>query len=442
MKKFYYLAVSLAIVFSAASCQKTPSENIEEEAKGNPNQNETPATGSDAMSAYEQKQKLEEVGKALLAELDSDNWAETLEFVQDLSYHLGELESKDGALDQINEWVNSIENQMSQGEYNESDMSLIYKVTIDLALFKGTFTEQRGVFVYDDSNKSNLKVITYLDGSTVTLTVDVGAEKGPYQVYYDEWESYGNYYYDGNGNSYPLSKETDYGYVKIPEFVEATITKDSQTMIKVRLDIKVTDVNSDGELSLSDDKISVSASVTVGDYSVNVSEASFENNTAGASVKLSHGSKQLVSAAANINIEKDWSENMNFEDVEFKAATLSIDVMGAVQVKGEVDYDQYLFYISNAYNNQNNKESFTSALENAEKALNLSVYYDNKPGRQAWLGLEPIQDEGVWTYDVVIRFADGSASSVSSFFSENNFKSLIDAFDKWVSKIDNLVGGK
>ena len=88
------------------------------------------------------------------------------------------------------------------------------------------------------------------------------------------------------------------------------------------------------------------------------------------------------------------------------------------------------------------ENAFKDALAELEKLYGFGVYYDGGNTIQATIGFEPVFDEvdQYWTYNPVIRFADGTSYAVEDYFSQENFGDFANELMNWVNDLMDYLG--
>ena len=132
-------------------------------------------------------------------------------------------------------------------------------------------------------------------------------------------------------------------------------------------------------------------------------------------------------------------------------AAFSMDVLGEVQLKGKItDLHKLIDDIDDAYDNDEDETRFKRAINNANARYEANVYYNGGTYKQAWMTLEPFEEKEYWgisgigsTYsywdcEPVLNFADGTTYSFEKYFTEKNFKDLVDAFEEQSDKAEDI----
>lgn len=439
LKRIICLTATLTAVVAVSSCTKS-GNNLSPE--GYSNQGTAVATGNAVLTPFEQKEKIENVGTEFFDEIDIENWQSSADFFRRLSDHLASLGNANyHAFDAFETWSEEMEDYLVDGKIK--DAKLTYKVTAALSsLQNGTFTEKDGAFEFKESG-SNLKVVTFLDGKTVTITLTHGAESKLYEVYSEHWEAEYDWereYWQGEEFT-----EADYSsYVKIPSWVNIEVKEGSAKRLNWKVNIDFTDSDNNGKISVEKDKAVIDTQIDSDGYSLYARESYWYEKGLGCSTvntSIHKGSKLLLAAAAEGSASMTGSMDEGYELGTPKTVKGAIDVLGELQAKGTVDYAQAL-YLMEKLDPYASQDDFNSAVAAIEKCLDVAIYYDKKQGRQAWLGLEPMYDEyyNQRYVEPVIRFSDGTSYGVDEFFNENDFRNLLKAMEAWENGIAEYFG--
>ena len=429
MKRLFIIAAALACGFMLGSCGGSISPD------GYANQGEKVAPQSAALSSYEQKAKLEEAGKALLAELDEEYWEDTADFFQALAEHFAEL--GEDAMGAFEEWSDDIEEAFEDRKIKGGKMTL--KTTAALSKVpKGTFREVDEVFEFTPGG-SAVKIMTYVDGLPVTITMTHGGESKAYEVESEHWKAGSDWdarYYDDE----KVTESDETRLVKIPSWVNIEVKQTIIVRANWKVNIRFTDANNDGKIVLEEDNADIETELKAAGYTLHGTDKYYNKNGIAYSTEtstLSKGSKTLVTDA----IEGSAEISGNKVKMPQKAKG-AIDIMGLVQAKGTIDYAKGN-EIDGRLDPSGSEEDYARLVSEMEECLDVSIYYDKKGGKQAWLGLEPFRNERnrSWSYRPVIRFADETSYVLGEFFNKDNFSSFLDALQSWQEDIAYYYGG-
>ena len=410
---------------------------------GYANQGTKVADKNSALSPYEQKQKLEAAGKELVEEIDVDNWKATAEFMRALGEHFEELgDDSPYAFDAFEDWSQEVEEAILTSKAKNGKMTMRYTYALS-KLPKGTFKEEDGEFEFTEGG-SNVKIITYVDGKTVTITITNGAESKEYEII--RWDYEGSEldwemrHYEGG----EYSEWHEIYSVKIPAWINIEVKEGAARRLNWKANFSYTDADGNGKIELEKDKADVSTEIKFDNYTLAASEKYSSDKGVGhasASASVYHGSKKLLAAGAESDVEINGGIEDNFSGSAPNTVKAAVDVLGQVQAKGTIDFERAK-YVEQKIDRYADEEQYARSLKDLESCVDIAIYYDRKAGRQAWLGFEPLYDEWYheWSYTPVIRFADDSSYGIDEFFNANDFSSLIDALNDWAQEVAEYFG--
>ena len=256
-------------------------------------------------------------------------------------------------------------------------------------------------------------------------------------------------YYKYTYNEYYDRTEYTIG---VPEKIEVTLTEGGTELIKQTVNTKLGSIAND-EFDLSKSTLEFNSTTTLSNgYEIKVNNMKFAPNATSVETVVNKNKKTLIKVTASSNLKgipkkllTDWY-NMDDDEIEdaFSNTTadgaFSVNVLGKVQVVGKVTDAHKLFdYMDEASENDENEQKYKTAIANANKCYEASIYYNGGTFRQAYLSLTPIADrytswDGTthteWEAEATINFPDGTSYSIESYFSEDDFKDLIDAIEK------------
>jgi hypothetical protein len=188
------------------------------------------------------------------------------------------------------------------------------------------------------------------------------------------------------------------------------------------------------------------------------------NSKVSVSVALTKNDTPLLSASvaadpsgipqANLSALVSNESEADFENVAVKNAFAKIDVLGMLQLQGSVqDVNKFASYLEKAQDNKYDESKFKSYMGQANSLATLNAYYDNTSTVHASVKFESFSDKkmtwynGNWTertywyMDPVLQFYDGTSYSLSmeAFFDRDDFKAVIDRFERVVEQYAKLI---
>ena len=405
------------------------------------------STSEQELTSDTQKNRLDEIGEAFVNEFDIANWQSTTDGMAAAFLALNNIEGSKVNL------TPEIEGTDSDGIRTE---------TIDLSTLTGHFT-------IDEDNCINYAE----EGSFNDLTLDFAADGHNYHVDFtvkntgttvmtDELASY----------EWEGDQEVEYVYKRkylvLPASITGKFTVDGSKTFDVTASLKYSgptdleDVEAEGIAKLNVETV---ISVSAGDYTLDLAKASFNGSDATEDFTLSRAGKKLLGAVSNLKGVKVTTEEINEvydpeEDVNgdgvydendyyywnytktsetFESADVALDILGQLQVKGNVQAEK----IYNAMNAVN-EDVVTIEMANAfllaiAQYYDLGIYYDGGSIKQAWLSLVAAPDGDDYTICPMVNFVDGTSYAAPQFFTENNFAKTIQAVENLIGKVEAYI---
>lgn len=261
----------------------------------------------------------------------------------------------------------------------------------------------------------------------------------------------GKYEYDyGYGYSGSQTYDDEYYYeVEVPEHLSIKITEDGQDLIVINLDFTLS-FSRDG-LDSTKDCFIVTMTFKVDDQEIVIEKTGYDASTGKAYVSYAQkqGGATVIraeaSAKAKFEIVTEKSEWENGYDEytypEFtlaKDVSISIDVLGDVQIKGSCsDILSAVDYMDAFYESE--KESAVErALANLNNIIDLGIYYYGNNDKQAdivmdyYIEDDPYYDNEWYEMEPIMVFSDGSQFAFDEYFTESSFRSVVRAFENWL----------
>lgn len=309
------------------------------------------------------------------------------------------------------------------------------------ANFCGEFSVSNGRWVVNKKGGDILK-FTFNDQNGKTCVLQVKASGDPVKLsselfnfserHYVSLDYYPYYRYDVT--------RIEQSFM-VPEKVEASLTQGGQTLVSAVVN---TDINSSGQIDLTNDTYTISANATVCDYNVNVSRVRMENGKkAYAETTIKKGNETLLYVNANANGE------VRLNGDEFKvrsagAANVEVNILGRVQVKASVSDIDRLTDLVDALDDYRYKEDvFVNTLKDANSLIDAKVYFNGSsaPSCYAKLISSVKQGNSGMKYEPTpgIFFNDGTSYSFETYFDESYFKGVIKAFETLQKDFEELI---
>ncbi len=423
---------------------------------GNTNQGSTP------MTEQEQKALLESTAREFIAEVSAADFETLTEAAQEL---------QETNWENVDSWMEDILNAtvrvalgdpIKTGEYDSEYSHTTYytrnyKSTYLIANFKGHFQLRNNIWVNTSTNTNDLQ-FSFTDSKDANWLLKVETSGSVKKVHiFDStdhrWE------YDYSNNKYSSTNYTDFeqNIIGIPENLVVTLTRNGEQQVKTSLHTVLSDITNE-EFDVSKNNVSLDCNTEIGQYKVEVSQVVYEaSKKALVSATVKKGSKSLLTTAVTSDItwlpscnisafdNFDW-DHTSSQNVNAKNAVVKLDVMGKVQIQGKVsDVFNFIQAMNDADDNKYDESSFKAKLAQANEYFNLGLFFNNNSTQQAKVYLEPFAKQTWngnqrWTSDWVIKFNDNSSySTCANFFSESNFKTVIDDANNLIESFEKLI---
>ena len=402
-------------------------------------------------SATEQANKLDATGEAFLQELDLDNWRATADLVIP------------GIMGLQNADFNPEDEPVIETEETNPDLKnnkCYHTYTIDMTGMKGHYTldaEGNGTKVQGDYKDFQI-AFTAADTNNVAhnYVADITFTNSDKTFILDEDEYVSNGYEDANGNwtDCPGMVEHSKVILKVPATMKVNFTVDNKKQFTAEGAMTFNGYESLEEAPVVKNlTVDVNLTVTAGDYTLNLSKLSLKGGTFDETFTFKHNKKQLFSVtskATGLNyVEKVGVKSGEEEegDIPFACdnATVAVDVLGQVQVKGNLKFnDGYSKYLTLVDSEPKTVEEANALLKQLEPYYNLNVYYDKGNTVQAYVrakAYEMEDEDGEKSMDIaaVIYFQDGTSQAVTEFFTADNFAKTVKAVESFTGKIQDFI---
>lgn len=391
-------------------------------------------------SQAEQANKLDATGEAFLQELDLDNWKATADLVIPGIMFLEDADMSETEAPEIVTEENKVD--VKNLKWDRTDI-------IDMTGAKGHYTidaEGKGAKVKGDF--ADFQIAYAVEGHN--YVADITFTNSDKTFILDEDERQTNEYLDDNDQWVSCEGMVRHSktILKVPATMKAEFTVDGKKQFVAEGALTFNGYESLEEAPVVKDiTVDVKLAVKAGDYAINLSRLSLKSGTFDEAITLSHNKKQLLgvtSKATGLNyVEKVGVKSGEEEegDIPFACdnASVAVDVMGQVQVKGNLKFnDLYNKYISLATAEPKDVEEANALLKTLEPYYNLNVYYDKGSTVQAYVRVKALEEgEGRMTVAPIIFFQDGTSQAVPEFFKAENFGKTMAAIQSLVSKVQD-----
>ena len=397
-------------------------------------------------SQAEQANKLDATGEAFLQELDLDNWRATADLAIPgiMGLQKARIADEDEPVIETEESIIDLNNKKWYHTY-----------TIDMTGMKGHYTldaEGKGTKVQGDYKDFQI-AFTAADTNNVAhnYVADITFTNSDKTFILDDDEYASNGYEDANGQWIEKAGMVEYRKVilKVPATMKVNFTVDNKTQFTAEGAMTFNGYESIQEAPVVKDiTVDVNLTVTAGDYTLNLSKLSLKGGTFDETFTFKHNKKQLLSVTSKATgldyVEKVGVKSGEEEeegDIPFACdnATVAVDVLGQVQVKGNLKFnDLYSKYLTLTSSEPKTVEEANALLKQLEPYYNLNVYYDKGNTVQAYVRVKALQgEENRMTIAPVIYFQDGTSQAVTEFFTADNFAKTVKAVESFTGKIQD-----
>ena len=426
MRKLYLFFAAVAIL-AVAGCQKnTPGdENVPGyNEKEDPNR----PSGNDDVSVSPE-QYIQETAKALMDELNYSNWSSEAEFIHKV---IVALQNKDFSDETLKNWSKALTDAWTMEPRREGNAT-IYETYIRISDAKGHFEEQPdGSFTKTDADDFQMTVL--VDGEKVTSTLVYSDSKVPVRVSRRHFE---NYNYDTDEYSFEYFDT----YVYVPSIAELKILRGSAEFARLNLNMSA-DIKDPTEVNPYTDSATIDAVLKIGVYTLSLQNVAYSPQGASARLKLLSGQSSLITVDANGIYELDPASR---EAIPIKSGAVdaSVDIMGRIQVKGNVpDFVKFYGTMNSMKDKSNDGLAYKALVGELEKTFSAAMYFNGSSTPRATLGLDAVQyntGSGYWTCNPVLNFSDGTSYTVQEYFSEEKFGDTISYAKSWYNGIVSYV---
>ena len=391
-------------------------------------------------TSEEQANKLDATGEAFLQELDLDNWKATADLAIPGIMFLQNADMSEAEAPEI---------VTEENKVDVKNLKWDRTYTIDMTGAKGHYTldaEGKGTKVAGDFK--DFQIAYAVEGHN--YVADITFTNSDKTFILEEDESQTNEYLDNNDQWVGCEGMVRHSktILKVPATMKAEFTVDGKKQFTAEGALTFKGYESLEEAPVVKDiTVDVNLTVTAGDYTLNLSKLSLKGGTFDETLTFKHNKKQLLSVtskATGLNyVEKVGVKSGEEEegDIPFACdnATVAVDVLGQVQVKGNLKFnDLYSKYLTLVDSEPKTVEEANALLKQLEPYYNLNVYYDKGNTVQAYVRAKALQgEENRMTIAPIIYFQDGTSQAVTEFFTADNFVKTYAALESFTGKIQD-----
>lgn len=435
----------------------------------------TPVTpGEDeAMAPEDQKEKLETIATEFMDKMPASDFSE----ISSLGKYISDTYTEDYDWDNVGDWAEDIfdglrkplgtsttvkdyewTSEWDNTTYIYNSVYTDFTAVIMASNFTGHFTADNGKWNLTKANDLQF-IFKDKNGRQCVMKLETGGNvKKVYAFNKEDWTGYDN---KENGNTYTSNNYYDRTQmtVGVPENITLTLTQGNSQIAKVTIKIDLKSLSGEN-FDISKNSFTASALTEFNNgYKLNMSQVAYTaNSNVSASFVMSKNGENLITIATTGDVNDIPSCNVSaftasFDDDDYNTdktnarnAYVKLDIMGKMQMQGTVaDVRKLAEALDEADSNDDNERAYKSYIANANKQMNVGLFYDGQAVKQANVTLEPFEETSwdgskYWTAQPVINFYDGSSySTFESFFNETDFKSTIDLFKALADKYANLI---
>lgn len=440
--KIYLKGYSNPIDYPASTIDKIEFYPAESDDPNNPND---PNQGN---NSTDDKQFLEDTGLQLLNQFkasDFHNITRSVSHIDD--YDTDELE------DWVDDCLNSVKTALGapyivNGEYSVYQYT-DYKYLLLASTFHGHFSVQNNKWIKESGSANDLQ-FTFIDadGKTCVARATTSGNTKTVHIINDKDRTG----WDGDMRLY----DNNMYYVDVPEHVEATYTINGMEMVHVSVDIDVSSLAEEWDLTSQGASTTVNVRITkengVGQYDIVVNRAGYQAGTgAYANFSLSNDGNVILTANASavgtvdLNVT-NASDDPDINTDNFGVAYAEVDILGRVQVRSTINsVGNFIKYLEEADDNRTDKDEHRRKVGRANNELNAEFFYNGGSDKKGNLSLESFEDYS-WGdthyYDVrpIITFtSDGSSYALETYFSEDAFQTVVDTYKNLIDDFNDML---
>lgn len=440
--RIYLKGYGSPIDYPASQIEKIefyPAEEDNNHNNDNPNQgNEDPT---------EDKKFLEETGIQFLNQVKASDFRNITKSVSKLDEY-----DADALEDWSEDCLNAVKTALGgsyteEGKYGYIYQYTDYKYLLKASTFTGHFIVRNNKWV-KESDASDLQ-FTFTDSNgkvCVARVTTSGSTKTIHVV--DDDDSQG---WNGNIRNYDRNKY----YIDVPSHIEATYTMGGKEMVSVSVDIDVSALGEEWDLSSQGASTSVYARVSKesgGQYDIVVNRAGYyAGSGAYVDFSLSNDGQVILTAEAtaagtlNVNSKNVYDEP-EIAPEDFGAASANVDILGRVQVKSTINnVGNFVKYLQDADDKDDDKSEHRRMVGRANSELNAEFFYNGGSDSRGTLAMESFERDS-WgskkRYEArpIITFtSDGSSYAFDTYFSEDAFHTVVDTYKNLVDDFNDLL---
>lgn len=401
---------------------------------------------SKILKPSEAKTEFQNVAIEFMDEFNASEFENILELTEYIGRTYSEYET-----DEAEEWFEDCLESLYVENDNSSEYYEIYEAIYRLSAFKGKFVAEDGRWVRSNSDNLSLHVKDQNRKPCVIILTTSGDTKRVFcfaDEIYDEVYDENGYY---NGSELVGEERV---YVDVPEKITIVLTQDGKKLLEAVINTDLSSMKGD-EFNLSKDKYNVSANLYFNGYTFDVKRVHYENNKESrVEFEFRHGSKALLNSTLAVTpeilasvFEDDYDYDDGYSDdededgsVNFKNNMFTVNVLGRMQAKVSCNNLQALLEALDHCEDENTADVVNNHIV-------MKLYLNGSQDSFATIQFECEADEWYDGYETytdyylvpVIVFNDASRHSLDEYFNEEDFETVIEAFDNLFEEFEELA---
>ena len=442
LKSFSFAMMALAMSSSFVAC----GDDDEKEEKGGqsiivPDSDDNPDSTTTVLTPKEQKEKLEVTARSLISKVNASDFEEITDLVKSTKEIMDINDKDEDYSEAIQKWIQSAV-ELCEGNMTNNVQKNLYIA----ANFTGKFELQGNKWVNKGSNPNALEFI-YNDNKGINTVVKITASDKYTPVHHATFDE----------EDYDYYRETSYRYentIGIPEKLTVSVTHGGKSLADATITTAISLDKAD--IDLQNEDYEITATINISGYQVAIDKLQYlgTQNKAYVSITINKGNEKLINMQAEAGGKvklvtereeyywgyKEWT---NFNVTQKDRAALKVDVLGEVQLIGEVkDMDKLENFIEAANKNDESETTFKENIGYANEQLNIGLYYGKKNTRMATVKLMTTSHRGYgYTYyssEPAIFFNDDTSYTFEGFFDKTYFKKVTDNFMSLIDDFSRL----
>lgn len=336
--------------------------------------------------------------------------------------------------DEIIDWVEDCVGVYVNGEGNKGSVERPLWRTSN---FTGHFRQSGNSIVKEDGTFDDIQV-TFNDAGGSPCVAKVTSSGNTTNVS-ATFFNFSDWNWNYNDGWIETKYENSYA---IPQNVVATLTQNGKEIIQVTVN---TTFSGAGQFPTQSSISNLVTTVKINNYVVTVNRSAISSSQVSADLTLAVNDETLLhlTGTANGSYKEDSDENIN---VEFGATDVTCDVMGKVQTSFQTTNLQRFFENTREFEDYMDSNTAQSLLQAINSLSSGNLYFDKNTVPSATIFFSAssngYSNDGTnYYYELmpVLRFAsDNREIAFENYFTESNFKSVIDTYDNLVRSFRNM----